>query len=260
MDIHDIFIDDDMMWGNVVRETDEWFKIQYELLKKMPKESFPSELDYEGLMDYLEGLVKQNQEVVEERIIRLVSNVFLVVSGKGSFDYRSGEMIDDLTDIYETVEKDPKLIDVINLEELVELGRKDALHLGAKCEDIPLKLSFKLLLDPRIMPASLIKETTGVEVDYWSDRILQLVLEMSAISKQLDEAIMYKELEEETIIDEEFLTEKAVRSRTDKIMKVVTDEQLNRFGMDREDFREMLISFGESFGKLCKKLDMKKIE
>lgn len=165
MDIHGIYVYDEMMWGNVVRETDEWFKIQYELLKKMPKESFPSEMDYEGLMDYLEGLVKQNQEVVEEKIIRLVSDIFLVVSGEGSFDYRSVEMIDDLTDICNTLERDPKLIDVLNLEELVELGRKDALHLGAKCEDISLKLSFELLLDPIIMPKALIKETTGVEVD-----------------------------------------------------------------------------------------------
>lgn len=165
MEIHDIFIDDDMMWKNVVRETDEWFKIQYEILKKMPKESFPSELDYDGLMDYLEGLVKQNQEVVERRIIRLVSDIFLVVSGEGSFDYRSGEMIDDLADILEILERDPKLIDVLNLEELVELGRNDALYLGAKCENISLKLSFKLLLDSMIVPETLIKETTGVDVD-----------------------------------------------------------------------------------------------
>ena len=60
--------------------------------------------------------------------------------------------------------------------------------------------------------------------------------------------------------DEEFFTEEAVRSRVDKIMKRVTDEQLDRFGFDRDEFREMLISFGESFGKPCKKLDMKKIE
>ena len=66
--------------------------------------------------------------------------------------------------------------------------------------------------------------------------------------------------EEETIIDEDFFTEEAVHSRADKIMKIVTDEQLDRFGFDREDFREMLISFGESFGKPCKKLDMKEIE
>ena len=52
--------------------------------------------------------------------------------------------------------------------------------------------------------------------------------------------------EEETIIDEE--------------LKEVTDEDLEEFGMDREYFREMLISFGESFGKPCKKLDMKQIE
>lgn len=166
MDIHGIYVYDEMMWKNVVRETDEWFKIQYEILKKMPKDSFPSELDYDGLMDYLEGLIKQNQEVVERRIIRLVSDIFLVVSGKGSFDYRNGEMIDDLTDIYETLEKDPKLIDVLNLEELVELGREDALHLGAECEGIALKLSFELLLDSMIMPETLIKETTGVDVDY----------------------------------------------------------------------------------------------
>lgn len=165
MEIHDIVIDDDMMWKNVVRETDEWFKIQYEILKKMPKESFPSELDYDGLMDYLEGLVKQNQEVVEEKVIRLVSDIFLVVSGEGSFDYRSGEMIDDLADILEILERDPKLIDVLNLEELVELGRNDALYLGAKCENISLKLSFKLLLDSMIVPETLIKETTGVDVD-----------------------------------------------------------------------------------------------
>lgn len=165
MDIHGIYVYDEMMWGNVVRETDEWFKIQYEILKKVPKESFPLELDYEGLMDYLEGLVKQNQEVVEEKIIRLVSDIFLVVSGEGSFDYRSVEMIDDSVDICNILERDPKLIDVLNLEELVELGRKDALHLGAKCEDIPMKLSFKLLLDPIIMPEALIKETTGVDVD-----------------------------------------------------------------------------------------------
>ena len=197
MDIHDIFIDDDMMWGNVVRETDEWFKIQYELLKKMPKESFPSELDYDGLMDYLKGMVKQNQEVVEERIIRLVSNVFLVVSGEEPLHFRYGEMIDDSVDISDIIEKDPKLIDVLNLEELVERGREDALYLGAKCEDIDLKLSFKLLLDSMIMPETLIKETTGVEVDYWNDRILQLTREMSVISEKLDEAIMYKESQTE---------------------------------------------------------------
>ena len=172
MEIHDIFIDDDMMWGNVVRETDEWFKIQYEILKKMPKESFPSELDYEGLIDYLEGLVKQNQEIVERRVIRLISNVFLVVSGEAPLHFRYNDIIDDLVDIYETLERDPKLISVLNLEELVELGRKDALHLGAKCEDIALKLSFKLLVNSRIMSVTLIKETTGVEIDYWSDKIL----------------------------------------------------------------------------------------
>ena len=88
MEIHDIFIDDDMMWGNVVRETDEWFKIQYEILKRVPKESFPPELDYEGLMDYLEGMVKQNQEIVERKVIRLVSNVFLVVSGEEPLHFR----------------------------------------------------------------------------------------------------------------------------------------------------------------------------
>ena len=165
MNIHGIYIYDDMMWGDVVRETDEWFKIQYEILKKLPKEIFPSELDYDGLMDYLKGLVKQNQDVVERKIILLVSNVFLVVSGEEPLHFRYDEIIDDLTDIYETLERDPKLIDVLNLEELVELGRKDALHLGAKCEDISLKLSFELLLDPIIMPKALIKETTGVEVD-----------------------------------------------------------------------------------------------
>ena len=116
--IHDIYVYDEMMWGNVVRETDEWFKIQYEILKKMSKESFPSELDYDGLMDYLEGMVKQNQEIVERKVIRLVSNVFLVVSGEEPLHFRYGDIIDDLTDIYETVEKDPKLIDVLNLEEL----------------------------------------------------------------------------------------------------------------------------------------------
>ena len=43
-------------------------------------------------------------------------------------------------------------------------------------------------------------------------------------------------------------------------MKEVNNEDLEEFGMDREYFREMLISFGESFGKPCKKLDMKEIE
>ena len=57
--------------------------------------------------------------------------------------------------------------------------------------------------------------------------------------------------------DEEFFTEESVRSRVDKVMKEVTNEDLEEFGMDREYFREMLISFGESFGKPCKKLDMK---
>ena len=66
--------------------------------------------------------------------------------------------------------------------------------------------------------------------------------------------------EEETIIDEEFFTEEAVRSRVDEVMKEVTNEQLNRFGMDKDYFREMLISFGESFGKPCKKLDMEEVE
>ena len=60
--------------------------------------------------------------------------------------------------------------------------------------------------------------------------------------------------------DERFFTEEAVRSRVDKVMKEVTDEDLEEFGMDREEFREMLISFGESFGKPCKKLDMGDIE
>ena len=58
----------------------------------------------------------------------------------------------------------------------------------------------------------------------------------------------------------EYVKEEAVRSRVDKVMKEVTEEQLDRFGMDRDYFREMLISFGESFGKPCKKLDMKEIE
>ena len=57
--------------------------------------------------------------------------------------------------------------------------------------------------------------------------------------------------------DEEFFTEESVRSRVDKVMKEVNNEDLEEFGMDREYFREMLISFGESFGKPCKKLDMK---
>ena len=61
-------------------------------------------------------------------------------------------------------------------------------------------------------------------------------------------------------MDEEFFTEEAVRSRVDKVMKEVTEEQLDRFGMDRDYFREMLISFGESFGKPCKKLDMEEVE
>lgn len=60
--------------------------------------------------------------------------------------------------------------------------------------------------------------------------------------------------------DEDFFTEEAVLSRVDKIMKRVTDEQLDRFGFDREEFREMLISFGKSFGKPCKKLDMDEVE
>ena len=64
----------------------------------------------------------------------------------------------------------------------------------------------------------------------------------------------------EKISEEEFFTEEAVRSRVDKVMKNVTDEDLKEFGMDREYCREMLISFGESFGKPCKKLDMKEIE
>ena len=55
----------------------------------------------------------------------------------------------------------------------------------------------KLLLDLIIMPETLIKETTGVEVDYWGDKILRLTREMSAISEQLDEAIMYKESQTE---------------------------------------------------------------
>lgn len=66
--------------------------------------------------------------------------------------------------------------------------------------------------------------------------------------------------EEETIMDEEFFTEEAVRSRVDEVMKEVTNEQLDRFGMDRDYFRDVLISFGESFGKPCKKLDMEKVE
>ena len=165
MKIHDIFIDDDMIWQDVVRETDEWFKIQYEILNKVPKESFPSELDYDGLLDYLKGLATQNQEIVEEKLIRLVSNIFLVVSEEEPLHFRDGEIIDDLTDIYKIVTRDPKLIDVLKLEELVELGRKDAINLGVKCKDIPLKLSFKLLLDPIIMPVRFIKETTGAKVD-----------------------------------------------------------------------------------------------
>ena len=47
------------------------------------------------------------------------------------------------------------------------------------------------------MPARFIKETTGVEVDYWSDEILRLTREMSVISEKLDEAIMYKESQTE---------------------------------------------------------------
>ena len=165
MMVHDIFIDDDMVWQNIVSATDEWFKIQYEILKKVPPDILPSELDFQGLLDYLKGLSTQNQEIAERRIIRLVSNIFLVVSGEEPLHFRYGEIIDDSVDIYETLERDPKLIDVLNLEKLVELGREDALHLGAKCEDIPLKLSFELLLDPIIMPETLIKETTGVDVE-----------------------------------------------------------------------------------------------
>lgn len=66
--------------------------------------------------------------------------------------------------------------------------------------------------------------------------------------------------EEETIMDEEFFTEEAVRSRVDEVMKEVTNEQLDRFGMDRDYFRDVLISFAQSYGKPCKKLNMDKVE
>lgn len=56
MMVHDIFIDDDMVWQNIVRETDEWLKIQYEILKKVPPDILPSELDFQGLLGYLEGM------------------------------------------------------------------------------------------------------------------------------------------------------------------------------------------------------------
>ena len=57
--------------------------------------------------------------------------------------------------------------------------------------------------------------------------------------------------------DEEFFTEEAIQDRAGRLAKEISDEDLEEFGMDREYFREMLISFGESFGKPCKKLDMK---
>ena len=66
--------------------------------------------------------------------------------------------------------------------------------------------------------------------------------------------------EEETIIYEDFFTGEAIQDRADRLAKEISDEDLEEIGMDRDYFRDVLISFAQSYGKLCKNLDMKEIE
>lgn len=66
--------------------------------------------------------------------------------------------------------------------------------------------------------------------------------------------------EEKTIIDEEFFTEEAIQDRAGRLAKEIGDEELEEIGMDRDYFRDVLISFAQSYGKPCKKLNMDEVE
>lgn len=66
--------------------------------------------------------------------------------------------------------------------------------------------------------------------------------------------------EEKTIIDEEFFTEEAIQDRAGRLAKEISDEELEEIGMDRNYFRDVLISFAQSYGKPCKKLNMDEVE
>jgi len=66
--------------------------------------------------------------------------------------------------------------------------------------------------------------------------------------------------EEETIMDEEFFTEEAIQDRASRLAKEISDEELEEIGMDRDYFRDVLISFAQSYGKPCKKLNMDEVE
>ena len=60
--------------------------------------------------------------------------------------------------------------------------------------------------------------------------------------------------------DKDFFTEEAIQDRAGRLAKEISDEELEEIGMDRDYFRDVLISFAQSYGKPCKKLDMKEIE
>ena len=66
--------------------------------------------------------------------------------------------------------------------------------------------------------------------------------------------------EEKNIIDEEFFTEEAIQDRAGRLAKEISDEELEEIGMDRDYFRDVLISFAQSYGKPCKKLNMDEVE
>lgn len=60
--------------------------------------------------------------------------------------------------------------------------------------------------------------------------------------------------------DEDFFTEEAIQDRASRLAKEISDEELEEIGMDRDYFRDVLISFAQSYGKPCKKLNMDEVE
>lgn len=68
------------------------------------------------------------------------------------------------------------------------------------------------------------------------------------------------EKDKSSLMEEEFFTEEAIQDRAGRLAKEISDEELEEIGMDRDYFRDVLISFAQSYGKPCKKLDIKEIE
>ena len=60
--------------------------------------------------------------------------------------------------------------------------------------------------------------------------------------------------------DKDFFTEEAIQDRASRLAKEISDEELEEIGMDRDYFRDVLISFAQSYGKPCKKLNMDEVE